>query len=171
MITIIASAVMAAAPTCPTGTWMAKKRLKDEVRYLCRRWISRSRWVLHGPWWIYNKRGKLSSRGAYRNGKRHGRWLVWRNWGTIKAGEANYRNGKLHGRWWWQSGCGIERKHYRNGKLHGYYSDTCDTTYTTGAYRHGRKHGRWITHSLNSLNKIALASDCRWRNGKEIRCR
>ena len=52
---------------------------------------------LNGEVEIYNVAGKLESKGSYKNGKNHGKWLYYYPFGALLR-ECEYKEGKLDGK-------------------------------------------------------------------------
>ena len=77
----------------------------------------------HGDWVVPYADGTVASKGPYVDGKKHGRWVI--RWADGNVGGGPYVDGKQHGRW-------VERS--RNGNLR-----------MEGPYVDGKKHGRWVS--------------------------
>ncbi|MFN9801543.1 MAG: toxin-antitoxin system YwqK family antitoxin, partial [Bacteroidota bacterium] len=79
--------------------------------------------VLHGPSETYNAKGQLISNGSYSNGKPHGKWEYYYDFGGMLR-TCVYKDGALNGKsvTYSERGKITEESGYRNNRLHGEYT-------------------------------------------------
>ena len=91
------------------------------------------------------------STGRFRDGKKHGDWVVPYADGTAVASKGPYVDGKRHGRWVERlADGGVVEGSYVDGKRHGRWVERlADGGVVEGSYVDGKKHGRWVERSAN----------------------
>ncbi len=74
----------------------------------------------HGEWVLLHGNGRVQSQGRYVAGKRQGRWTFFHENGE-KSAEGPYRDDLEHGRWvhWYADGRKEAEGDYREGRMHG----------------------------------------------------
>ena len=72
-----------------------------------------------GTWVTHYANGVKSCEKGYRDGKRHGRWRVWRPSGA-KLYDGLYKDGLSNGKWtsWHENGQVKRERHYKLGRRH-----------------------------------------------------
>ena len=97
-----------------------------------------------GPWVIYYDNGRLWYKGAYKSGKQEGPWLWYHDNGQLWSKGA-YKNGKFEGPWvaYYDDGQLWSKGTYKNGKFEGlwvaYREDGTKVEVSSGIYRNDKK--------------------------------
>jgi len=91
----------------------------------------------------------MEATGAYRDGKKQGRWVVRFADGAV--GQGPYLDGKRHGQWIWRyHDGGVSEGPYLDGKRHGQWVwRYADGAVHEGPYVDGKRHGRWVERYAN----------------------
>ena len=153
---------------CPPRTDVKRGRLGGRKAQWCEKRGRRGRVVKHGPAAEWHANGRLASVGAYRNGRRHGKWTSYFPSNVLRQSEGAYRNGRKHGSWtfFFESGQEKSREQYRRGRRHGRFSSyrSSGRLDFLGAYRNNKKHGIWI-HWYRKGRKTMMVT---WRRGRKV---
>jgi hypothetical protein len=94
----------------------------------------------HGEWLLRHESGKLQARGRYVEGERQGRWTFFHENGR-KSAEGAYRDDQEHGKWvhWYADGRKEAEGSYLEGRMHGPWSYWLeDGRRVQMSYRQGR---------------------------------
>lgn len=97
-----------------------KRQLKMvETKYECHTFLHNKK---HSNFWRKDHEGHITESGYYKDGNLHGLFETWRYSGCLRRSkQLNYRNGKMHGKCMiFDSDGNLERiVYYKNGVLHG----------------------------------------------------
>jgi antitoxin component YwqK of YwqJK toxin-antitoxin module len=109
---------------------------------------------LNGSFFQHFDNGRPASRGEYKNGHKHGLWLVWDKKGHRRF-EAAWQQGKQHGatRAFHPSGELALTGHFQNGEKHGLFTLFHENGQRAafGHYRRGKRQGIWTFCNSDGL--------------------
>jgi antitoxin component YwqK of YwqJK toxin-antitoxin module len=101
----------------------------------------------------------LQTRENYKNGKKHGKTLVYYESGQVYD-ETQWENGKLQGEWsqYFQNGNLKMRAYYENDMLHGSFNVYFDNNEPeiVGLYENNLRHGKWIFYNQEGEQLLQL---------------
>ena len=126
-----------------------KKQLRKEVNYLNA--------VKHGVQIKYDNKGKVVTKGEFKNGLKEGLWLE----GTARG---EYKNGQKNGLWIEEG----RRGEYTNGEKEGDWfqlGNNGEVLYKHGSYKSGRENGVFKTYKFQN-NQYVLNSHKEYKQGK-----
>lgn len=120
--------------------------------YLIKKGIIDKKGFAQGIWETYYLNGKLKSKGAYKNGKKFGKWTYYYSNDKIEQEGFYDENGKYTGEWKWyyEDGSLLRKENYRRGVEDGMLVeyDRQGKLITEGEYYEGEKEGVWV-YELN----------------------
>ena len=90
----------------------------------------------------YYSNGNMKTKGAYKDGMKHGRWRKWDSEGNLIY-DGSFKYGEKEG-FWREIENGIESKgKYKGGKRFGLWEETSPLSQAKGSYVNGKRDGFW----------------------------
>jgi antitoxin component YwqK of YwqJK toxin-antitoxin module len=120
--------------------------------YLLRKGIIDANGFYQGNWEEYYLNGKLKSKGAYKDGKKYGKWEYYFTTGKVEQKGSYDANGRFTGEWNWyyENGNLLRKEEFRKGIEDGELAEYTleGKLITKGEYFDGEKEGEWF-YELN----------------------
>jgi antitoxin component YwqK of YwqJK toxin-antitoxin module len=112
---------------------------------------------LHGKKIVWHSNGLRNREIHYKHDEVHGKFIEWYPNG-MKATEGNYKNGLHHGKYagWFKSGIKQWEANYKNGQQHGKYTDWYEDGNIKWQvdYKNGKLQGKRIKWGLDKIKTV-----------------